>query len=79
MAQYRRLTTRRGAKRTVVAVAHTLLVMFYALLTQQVAYHELGGQYFDERDRLAVQHRLARRLEAPSYVVLLHPTASPAA
>jgi transposase len=42
-AQYRRLAARRGAKRAAVAVAHTLLVMVYALLTQEVTYHELGG------------------------------------
>jgi transposase len=34
-AQYRRLAARRGAKRAAVAVAHSLLVMVYALLTQQ--------------------------------------------
>jgi hypothetical protein len=60
-----------------VAVAHTLLVMVYALLTQQQAYHELGGQYFDARDRLAVQRRLVHRLEALGYVVSLQPTATP--
>jgi transposase len=35
-AQYRRLAARRGAKRAAVAVAHSLLVMVYALLTQQI-------------------------------------------
>src|SRR5260221_11219912 len=53
-AQYRRLAARRGAKRAAVAVAHSLLVMVYALLTQPTGYHELGGHYFDERDRQAV-------------------------
>src|SRR5260221_3268465 len=33
--QYRRLAARRGAKRAVVAVAHILVGMGYALLTQQ--------------------------------------------
>jgi transposase len=78
-AQYRRLTARRGAKRAAVAVAHTLLVMVYALLTQQVAYHELGGHYFDERDRQAVQRRLVHRLEALGYAVSLQPTSTTAA
>jgi transposase len=77
-AQYRRLAARRGAKRAAVAVAHSLLVMVYALLTQQQAYHELGGQYFDSRDRQAVQRRLVRRLEALGYAVSLQPT-NPAA
>ena len=79
-AQYRRLAARRGAKRAAVAVAHTLLVMVYALLTQpQATYQELGSQYFDARDRQAVQRRLVHRLEALGYVVSLQPTATPAA
>jgi transposase len=77
-AQYRRLAARRGAKRAAVAVAHSLLVMVYALLTHHQAYHELGGQYFDARDRQAVQRRLVRRLEALGYAVSLRPT-NPAA
>ena len=78
-AQYRRLAARRGAKRAAVAVAHTLLVMVYSLLTQQQAYHELGGQYFDARDRQAVQRRLVHRLEALGYAVSLQPATTPAA
>jgi transposase len=73
-AQYRRLAARRGAKRAAVAVAHTLLVIIYTLLKHKVAYHELGSQYFDERDRQAVQRRLVRRLEALGYAVSLQPT-----
>ncbi len=77
-AQYRRLAARRGAKRAAVAVAHSILVMVYALLTQQTEYHDLGNHYFDERDRQAVERRLVRRLEALGYNVSLQPT-SPAA
>jgi transposase len=78
-AHYRRLAARRGAKRAAVAVAHTLLVMVYSLLTQQQAYHELGGQYFAARDRQAVQRRLVHRLEALGYAVSLQPATTPAA
>lgn len=78
-AQYRRLAARRGAKRAAVAVAHSLLVIVYVLLTgQQQGYHDLGSHYFDERDRQAVERRLVRRLEALGYNVSLEPT-SPAA
>jgi transposase len=77
-AQYRRLAARRGAKRAAVAVAHSILAMVYALLTRQEAYHELGGHYFDERDRQAVERRLVRRLEALGYTVAVQPT-TPAA
>jgi hypothetical protein len=74
-AQYRRLAARRGAKRAAVAVAHSILVMGYALLTQHTTYHELGGRYFDERNRQAVQRRLVRRLQALGSAVSLQPTA----
>ncbi|MGZ3639603.1 MAG: IS110 family transposase, partial [Ktedonobacterales bacterium] len=78
-AQFHRLAARRGAKRAAVAVAHSVLVIVYVLLTrQQDQYRDLGSQYFDERDRQAVQRRLVRRLEALGYTVSLEPT-TPAA
>jgi transposase len=78
-ALYRRLAARRGAKRAAVAVAHSLLVIVYVLLIRQhEGYQDLGTNYFDERDRQAVQRRLVRRLEALGYSVSLQPT-TPAA
>jgi len=74
-AQYHRLAARRGGKRAVVAVAHTLLVIVYHLLNRGEAYTELGGNYFDERDRWQVERRLVRRLEALGYAVSLQPAA----
>jgi hypothetical protein len=47
-----------------VAVAHSILVQVYALLTCPVEdCHDLDGQYFDERDQQAIEPRLVRRLE----------------
>jgi len=74
-AQYHRLAARRSGKRAVVAVAHTLLVIVYHLLKRGEAYTELGGNYFDERDRWHVERRLVRRLEALGYAVSLQPAA----
>jgi transposase len=81
-AQYRRLATRRGAKRAALAVGHTLLVIVYHLLSDPdgtMEYHDLGATYFDERDRATVQRRLIRRLEALGHTVTLSPlsTTSP--
>jgi uncharacterized protein DUF4158 len=72
-AQHRRLAARRGAKRAAVAVAHSLLAMIYALLTQGHTSHELGSQYFNERDRHAVERRLAHLREALGYTVSFTP------
>jgi transposase len=75
-AQYRRLLTRKGKRRAAVAVAHTLLVMAYHILTRHEPYHDLGANYFDERDRQAVERRLVHRLEALGYTVSLQPPGS---
>ena len=70
-SQYRRLAARRGSKRAAVAVGHTLLVMVYHLLRDGTEYEDLGASYFDERDRVAVERRLVRRLEQLGYRVSL--------
>jgi transposase len=77
-AQYHRLAARRGKKKAMVAVGHTILVIIYQMLQQQQPYEELGGTYFDERERRDTEKRLVRRLEKLGYQVELLP-ASPAA
>ncbi len=72
-AQYHRLAGRRGAKRALVAVAHTILVIVYHILSRRVSYQELGGNYFDERKRHMVEKRAVRRLERLGYQVQLVP------
>ena len=58
-----------------MAVAHTILVIIYHLLSDGTTYQELGGNFFDERDRQAVEKRLVRRLERLGYQVDLQPVA----
>lgn len=77
-AQYRRLAARRGKARALLAVGHSLLVTGYYLITRHRSYEDLGGNYFDERDREAVKRRSVRRLEQLGYRVELVPTAAPA-
>jgi transposase len=72
--QYRRLVLRLGKQRALVAVGHSLLVSVYYVMTRHEPYQELGGSYFDERDRQAVERRLVRRLEQLGYQVSLQST-----
>jgi transposase len=74
-AQYHRLMARRGKKKALVAVAHSILVIAYHLLERECAYSELGHNYFDERDRQTLERRLVRRLEALGYRVTVEPAA----
>ena len=62
-AVYYRLVDRRGKKRALVAVAHSLLVIGCYLTTRRCDKQDLGPNYFDERSREAVKRRTVRRLE----------------
>lgn len=62
--QYQRLAARRGHKRAVVAVAHSILIIAYSLLKRGTSYEDLGANYFDERDREHVIRRAVARIEA---------------
>lgn len=70
-AQYHRLAARRGTKRAIVAVAHTILVIIHHLLEEDTVYRELGGNYFDERQREATVRRSVKRIERLGYTVTL--------
>ena len=78
-ALYHRLAGRRGKKRALVAVGHSLLVSGYHMITKQTDYKDLGNTYFDERNREAVKRRMVKRLEQLGYEVELKPeTVAPA-
>jgi transposase len=75
-AQFHRLATRRGKKKALVAVGHSILVIAYHLLTEDTEYHDLGPIFFDQRDEQRVTRRLVDRLRALGYSVQLdHPAA----
>jgi transposase len=72
-AQYRRLAARRGKKRALVAVAHSLLVIFYHMLKSDVEYQDLGVEYLDRLDPERLRRYLVKRLEGLGYQVTLTP------
>ena len=57
-AQFRRLVPRRGKKRAIVAVGHSLLVATYYMLKRDTAYADLGAAHFErlDPDRLIRYH-----------------------
>jgi transposase len=68
-AFYKRIALRRGKKRAIVALGHTLLVIIYTMLKTHNRYSDLGADYFDNinPDAAARYHR--KRLEKLGYVV----------
>jgi transposase len=62
-AQYTRIAARRGKKRALIAVGHTILTIVYMMLTRRQPYQDLGAAYFDQREQHRVERRLVQRLE----------------
>jgi transposase len=77
-AQYRRLARRRGRKKALVAVAHSILVIAYHILKDGTTYRDLGYDYFTQRDTARLQRRLIARLEALGLRVTVEPQAQAA-
>ncbi len=74
-AQYQRIAARRGKKRAIVAVAHSLLIVIYHMLQDGTIYQDLGANHFDHLNREAVARRSVRRLEKLGYKVTIQEAA----
>lgn len=70
-AQHKRIASRRGRKRANVALAHTILCICYFMIKNGSSYAELGGDYFDKRNRSYAINRSIKRLEALGFDVEL--------
>ena len=62
-AQYARLRPRRGHKKALGAVKHSILVACWHMLSTGELYHDLGGDYFARRDPEKTTKRLVAQLE----------------
>jgi transposase len=75
--QYRRISGRRGKKRALLALAHTLVTVVYHLLRDaNLQYHDLGEDYFHRRDAEQTKRQLIKRLDKLGYEVTLKPKAA---
>ncbi len=73
-SQYLRVKRRRGHRKTIVAVAHSILIAAYYILRDEAPYQELGGDHFVRReDQARLTRRLVRQLEGLGQRVTLEP------
>jgi transposase len=75
--RYRRIARRRGAKRAIVAVGRSILIIVWQLLSDPTArFHDLGPGFYDTRSNAERSKRNhVRQLEALGYKVTLQPAA----
>jgi transposase len=79
-AQYEQVKRRRGHKKAIVAVAHSILIASYHILKDDVPYHDLGGDYFARRaDPARMTKRLVAQLERLGHSVTLQTSTAPEA
>lgn len=77
-AQFKRLAARRGVKRAVMAVAHTMLIIGYHMLKTGQGYHELGGNYLERINKDQLQRYFVKRLQRLGLKVTLEPATAAA-
>jgi len=72
-SQYRRLAGRRGKKRALVAVGHSILVILYYLLKEGRHYADLGNDFFDRLEPQRLTRYYVNRLQHLGHKVTLEP------
>ncbi|MFL5666964.1 MAG: IS110 family transposase, partial [Ktedonobacteraceae bacterium] len=60
---------RLGKPKAVMAVAHSVLVIIYHVLSDKQPYRDLGTEYFDSLDKERLARQSVRRLEALGFAV----------
>jgi len=74
-ARYRRIASRRGPVKAIVAIEHTMLTAIWHMLTNGVAYQDLGGDYYTRRAPDKTKQRAVNQLRQLGYTVTLEPLA----
>jgi transposase len=74
-AQYARLRPRRGHKKALGAVKHSIICACWHMLTTGELYNDLGGDYYQRRDPEKATKRLIAQLERLGHTVVLQEAA----
>jgi transposase len=72
-ALYRRIRSRRGEQKAIMALAHQLLIIAFHIVRDGTVYRELGGDHYDRQNKPKVTRKLVDRLQKMGYYVTLQP------
>lgn len=73
-ARYHKVAARRGKKRAIIAVGHSILTSVWHVLHDNVSYKELGADYLTDRIAKRRKEYLERELKALGYDVSVSPS-----
>jgi transposase len=72
-ARYARLVPRLGKQKTIVAVEHSILIAVWHMLTDNVDYQDLGGDFFTKRNPERAMRRIIRQANELGLTVRFDP------
>ncbi|WP_329311121.1 transposase [Streptomyces sp. NBC_01262] len=72
-AYYRRIATRRGSQRALVAVMHKLAIAIWHILHDKTAYQDLGADYFTRRDPERAMRRMTKEANRLGLTIRFEP------
>ena len=70
-AQFTRISAHRGAKRAYVAVAHSMLIAIYHVLSTGELFKDLGNDYYNQFNKERKANSMVKRLKALGYEVTI--------
>ncbi len=76
-AKFRRIASRRGPMKAIVAVEHATLVAVWNMLTTGAFYNDPGGDFYTRRNPIKAKERALSQLRQMGYEVTLHPLPAP--
>jgi transposase len=77
-AKYRRIATRRGPKKAIVAVDHAILITIWTMGHTGAEYSDPGADYYTRRDPERLRRHAMHQLQRLGYDVTLSPAAASA-
>lgn len=73
LRRYRRIASRRGPIKAIVAVEHAMLIATWHMVTNGVFYDDLGGDFYTKRNPDKTKQRALDQLRQMGYQVDLQP------
>lgn len=70
-AQYQRISMRKGKKRAIVAVAHTMLIAIYHMINENTEYKDLGADFYNKFNKEKKANAYMKKLKELGYDVQL--------
>lgn len=72
-SRYQRIAARRGGKRALVAIAHTILIIIYHILKEKTKYKDLGNDYYIVQNQERLIQKNIQSLEKLGVKIAVQP------